>query len=128
MDPIADMLIRIKNAQMVRKETVSFPFSRVKSEITRILKEAGYLADFREKGRGPRKMIEVQLTYHDDVPAISGVKRISRPSQRIYTKGRASQKVGKKFGMLILSTSRGILTERDAKKLNVGGEVICEVW
>lgn len=126
-DPIADMLIRIKNAQAAGKETVAVPFSKVKQEIARVLKGAGFVADFEKKGRSAAaRKLEVRLKYTNSFPAVSLARRISRPGRRIYLKH--AQIFPKGRGVLrIISTSRRIMSDVEARKAGLGGEVLCEV-
>ena len=131
MDPIADMLISIKNAQAVGKETVFFPHSRMKMEIAKILQQEGFVREVSRKGRKSRKIIEVSLCY-DEVTGeakVHNVRRISKPSRRVYSGVAALHPVRKgSGGISILSTPKGLRTGRDAKRERVGGEVLCEVW
>ena len=132
MDPIADMLIRKKTAQAVRGEQVVMPFSKVKFKIANILKEAGYISEVERKNKKAKKVEHeyLQLTskYQDNQGALSGVKIISRPSRRMYIKAKEIKPVRSGYGIAIISTSKGIVNSREAKKLDLGGEIICEVW
>ena len=132
MDPIADMLIRIKNAQAVRGEQVVMPFSRVKFKIAGILKEAGYISEIERKIKKAKKAeheyLQLTLKYQDNQGAMSGVKVISRPSRRMYIKAKEIKSVRSGYGIAIISTSKGIMNSREARKLGLGGEIICEVW
>lgn len=124
-DPIADFLTRIKNAIAVRKKTVKVPYSKIKEEILNILKKEGYIEDYQKEGFE----IEITLRYlPSGAPALSGARRISKPGCRIYSKKNQLLKHKKGYGVLIISTPKGILTDREALKENVGGEIICEVW
>jgi len=127
-DPISDMLSRIKNAQGVRKETLEIPFSNVKYEIAKILAKEGFIKKTETKGRKTKKVIEVELKYEDKVPVISGIKKISKPGQRIYLGCQEIKRVKGGYGMAVISTSKGMMTDRDARKKKLGGEVICEIW
>ena len=124
-DPITDMLNRIRNAQAVSHKTVSIPFSNLKYEIAQILEKQGFVEKVEKKGRNPKRSIEITLKYP---VTISGLKRISKPGQRIYAgfKGIRSSKGG--YGILIISTPKGLMTDKEAKKNKLGGEVICEIW
>lgn len=135
VDVISDMLVQIKNAQMVKKPEVFVPFSKLKFEIAKILKKEGFVEEVEkvkrkiEKGKKkPKPFIKIKLKYEEGIGAISGIKRISKPGQRIYMgyKELRPKVVGK--GVLVLSTSKGILTHKEAKKLKVGGEVLFEIW
>jgi small subunit ribosomal protein S8 len=130
MDVISDLLTRIRNASMKGKEKVDVPFSRVKSEIVRTLKEEGYIANFKpvhvESKSG---VIRIFLKYtSDNTSVISGLKRVSKPGRRVYRSYGKIPKVQGPFGISILSTSRGIMTNVQAKSKKVGGEVLCQVW
>ncbi len=124
-DPIADMLNRIRNAQAVSKETVVIPFSNLKYEIAKILEKQGFVEKLEKKGRKPRKVFEITLKY----PAvISGLRRTSKPGQRIYTSAKEIKPVRGGYGILIVSTSKGLMTNKEAKRKKLGGEIICEIW
>ncbi|PMP66667.1 MAG: 30S ribosomal protein S8 [Thermodesulfobacterium geofontis] len=128
-DPIADMLIRIKNALMARHKSVIVPASKIKLEIVRILKEEGYIEDYKYIKEEPQPKIEIILKYDENKrPVIAGVKRISKPGRRIYKGYRDLPKVLDGFGIAIISTSQGIMTDHEARKRKIGGEVICEIW
>lgn len=132
MDQIADMLIRIKNAQAVRGEQVVMPFSKVKFKIANILKEAGYISEVERKNKKVKKSeheyLQLMLKYQDNQGALSGVKIISRPSRRMYLKAKDIKSVRSGHGLAIISTSKGIMNSKEAKKAGLGGEIICEVW
>jgi small subunit ribosomal protein S8 len=128
MDPIADMLVSIKNAQAVGKTTVSIPFSNLKYKISQILEKNGFIEKVEKRGRGPKRFIEITLKYENKVPAISGFKRISKPGQRIYLPYKKIKKVKGGYGIAIISTSKGVLTDKEAKKQKIGGEILCEIW
>ncbi len=124
-DPIADMLNRIRNAQAVVKATVVIPFSDLKYEIAKILEKQKLVGKIEKKGRKPRKIIEITLKY----PAvISGLRRISKPGQRIYTSVKEIKPVRGGYGILIVSTPKGLMTNKEAKRKKIGGEIICEIW
>lgn len=131
-DPIADMLNRIRNAQALLKERVSLPFSKIKYEIARILEKEGFIEKFEKKGRKTKKTLEIILKYHQEgsnkKPAILGFKRISKPGQRIYSKSKKIKKVKGGYGIVIISTSKGLMTGEEARKQKLGGELLCEVW
>ena len=127
-DPIADMLTRIRNAQAVGLATVTIPFSRIKQDIADILEKAEFVEKSDSKGRKTKKDIEIILKYKDGKGMISGLKRISKPGQRIYLPYTEIKRVREGFGMAIVSTSKGIMTDRDAKYQKLGGEIICEIW
>lgn len=130
-DPIADMLTRLRNACQARKARVDVPFSRIKLQIAEILKAEGFIEDFREvSGRIPgRNVIEVKLRYDDgNKPVIQNLQRVSRPGMRRYLGASDIPKVRQGQGVMILTTSRGLMTDRDARKQGVGGEALCAVW
>ena len=124
-DPISDFLIRLQNASMVGKETVSLPFSEMKLSIAEILKREGYLAGIDK--RKPYNLT-VSLIYKNGKPAITGVKRISKPSRRLYMGVREIKPIKRGFGLLVLSTPAGILTGKEAHTKRVGGEALFEIW
>ena len=128
MDPIADMLTTIRNAQAVLKPTVSIPFSGIKFQIANIFLKKGLVEKIEKKGTKTKKAIEITLKYEEKVPLISGLKRISKPGQRIYLGARQIKSVKGGYGIAIISTSKGLLTDKEARKQNLGGEVICEIW
>lgn len=128
MDPIADMLTRIKNAQMARHETVLIPFSKIKLEIAKIFKRDGWVSDFSKKGKKIKKFLEVSLKYADGQPAISDIKRISKPSRRMYIKSTEIKAIRQGFGSSIISTPQGLMTDKEARAKKVGGEILCEIY
>jgi small subunit ribosomal protein S8 len=128
-DPISDMLIRIKNALMARHKTVVVPGSRLKLEIARILKDEGYIEDYRVVEEKPQIKIEIVLKYDEKKrPVIAGIKRVSKPGRRIYRGYKELPRVLDGMGIAIISTSQGIMTDHEARKRRLGGEVICEIW
>jgi small subunit ribosomal protein S8 len=128
-DPIADFLTRIRNAGMARHETTAMPHSKMKVEMARILKEQGYIEDYSEKGAGAEKKLVVRLKYGPDGQrAIAGLRRMSRPGRRVYRKQARIPRVLDGLGVAILSTSRGILTDHEARRAGIGGEVLCFVY
>lgn len=128
MDPIADILIRIKNAQMARLETTLVPHSKLKNEIVKILKRENWIADFAKKGKKSRKFIEITLKYDNNEPKVSDVKRVSKPSRRVYIASDDIKPVRQGYGFAIISTPLGLLTDKEAKAKHVGGEVLCQIW
>ena len=126
-DPISDLLTRIRNACMVRKGRVEIPFSRMKQDILEVLKQEGYIEEYATIGEGARKALDVTLRYVGGIPVIHTIKRISKPGCRIYAKADLLPIVLNNRGIAILSTSKGVITNKAAKKLSVGGEVLCEV-
>ena len=128
-DPIADFLTRIRNAGMARHEKAEIPHSRMKAEMARILKEQGYINDYSEQSAGAEKRLVIELKYSSDGQrAITGLRRMSRPGRRVYRKQTNIPRVLDGLGVAILSTSRGILTDHEARRVGVGGEVLCFVY
>jgi small subunit ribosomal protein S8 len=128
-DPIADMLTRVKNAIMAEKKDVAIPLSTIKLEIAKILKEEGYIANFRiDKTQIPTQLF-VELKYSSKKQnVIEGLKRISKPGRRVYTEVDSIPKVLDGLGVAVISTSQGIVTGKECKKRNIGGEVLLYVW
>jgi len=127
-DPIADFLIRFKNATRAEKEEFSAPYSKIKAEIARILKEEGYIWSFELDTEGSHPEIKAKPKYVDHTPALTDLKRISRPGLRHYVGADEIPKVIGGMGITILSTSRGIMTGHKARKENIGGELLAKVW
>lgn len=127
-DPIADMLIRIKNAQAAQKEAAEVPFSALKFSIAKVLEKTGFIADMELRGKKAKRVIAIRLKYQEAVPGITGTRRVSKPGQRIYRSAEGVRRVKGGRGISILSTSKGIMTDREAKEAHAGGEVLCEVW
>lgn len=128
-DPIADMLTRIRNANVVKHETVDVPASNMKKELSRILLEEGFIRGYDVIEDGKQGIIRIQLKYgQSGERVISGLKRISKPGMRVYAANHEIPKVLNGLGISVISTSKGILTDKQARKENVGGEVICYVW
>lgn len=128
VDPIADMLNRIYNAQIQKKDVVEVPFSQLNYGIAKILEQNGFVKKVDFKGRKTKKIIEIELKYQDNAPSISGVRRVSKPAQRRYASARSQRMVRSGFGIAVISTSKGLMTNREARKQHVGGEILCEVW
>lgn len=128
-DPIADMLTRIRNGNDAKHKSVEIPASKIKAEIARTLLEEGYIKSFDVLEEGPQGKINVELKYgQNEEKVISGIKRISKPGLRVYAKNTEIPKVLGGLGIAIMSTSKGIMTDREARKAEVGGEVLCYVW
>ena len=127
-DPIADMLTRIRNAVRAKHTTVDVPYSKVKNEIAKILLDEGFVADIETVENGVNKNIRITLKYKDSKCVIQGLKRISKPGLRIYAEKEELPRVLNGLGIAIISTSKGIVTDKEARKLNVGGEVMAYVW
>jgi len=128
-DPIADFLTQIRNASVAKKDKIRIPRSNVKARLAEILHSEGFIRGFNVVEEGPQGAIEVQLKYDNaGLPIINGIKRVSKPGLRIYVAKDRIPKVLNGLGVSILTTSKGIMTDRDARAQNVGGEVICSVW
>ena len=128
-DPIADMLTRVRNAIRARHPKVDVPASKLKTEIARILKEEGYIQNFKVAEEGPKKIIKIYLKYNtNNAPVISSIERISRPGCRVYVGMTEIPRVLGGLGNNIMTTPRGVMTGRDAHKEHLGGEILCRVW
>ena len=127
-DPIADFLTRLRNASRAQKQELSLPFSNIKNDMARVLKTEGYIADFSVQGDGSEKSIRVTTKFVEQTPAISGLKRVSRPGLRRYVGAGEIPRVRGGQGIAILSTPRGVLSGREAKRQNVGGELLAYVY
>ncbi|MCB1309650.1 MAG: 30S ribosomal protein S8 [Leptospiraceae bacterium] len=127
-DPIADMLTRIRNASRARHEKAAFPGSRLKIAILDILKTEGFITDYSVKSEDKKQSVEVKLKYLNKRPVINQLERVSSPGRRLYLNARDLKPVRNNIGIAIVSTSKGVMTGRAAKKLNLGGEVLCQVW
>lgn len=128
-DPIADMLTRIRNAQMVKKQEVLIPYSKFKFEIAKILKHEDYIVSVEKIEEAKFPSLKIVLKYDEaNQPIINSIKRVSKPGQRVYVSKNNIASILNNFGIAILSTSSGIMTSKDAKKKGIGGEIICEIW
>jgi len=127
-DPIADMLVRVKNACMASLKEVKMPASNMKTEIAKVLKAEGYISDYKLEGEGAGKTLVVEIKYFGRQPVIEGIRRVSKPSCRIYCGTKDIPRVRNGLGTVILSTPKGIVSGRNAKKDNIGGEVLCYIW
>jgi len=127
-DPIADMLIRIKNAQAVLKPTVDIPYSKIKYQIALILAKEGFIEKVERKFRKNKKVLRIGLKYQDGQPAIADMKRVSKPGRRIYLSHKEIKPPKGGYGIAVISTSQGLMTDKEARKRHLGGEVLCEVW
>ena len=128
-DPIADMLTRVRNANSIRRRTVDVPFSRLKCGIADVLKREGFISDFLTIEAGPRSVLRLTLKYgQEGERVIRGIDRVSAPGRRVYSgaAGGAGFQAGQ--GIYVLSTDRGVLSDREARQKNAGGEVLCRVW
>ena len=127
-DPIADLLTRIRNANVVTHAQVEIPSSKLKVELVKILKEEGYIQDYEIKEKDGFKVIVVELKYISNKPVIRGLQRVSTPGLRTYSKAKNLPRVFGGMGVAIVSTSKGLMTDKLARKENIGGEVLCYVW
>lgn len=127
-DSISDMIIRIKNARDAQKDSLVIPYSKMKYAIANLLQKEGYIKSVAKKGKKITKFIELGLIYENGSPKISGVQRVSKFSKRVYQGAKDLKPVKHGYGMLVLTTSKGILTYSEAKKENVGGEVLFKIW
>ncbi len=127
-DPIADMLTRIRNAQMARHRRVDMPLSKLKVEIARLLKENHYIHDYKVLDDGTHPVLRLYLKYYQDKPVIRELRRVSKPGLRVYTKADRLPRVLGGLGVAVLSTSQGLMTDREARQRRMGGEVLCYVW
>ncbi|MBO6480743.1 MAG: 30S ribosomal protein S8 [Pelagibacteraceae bacterium] len=129
VDPIGDMLTRIRNGQMRSLNKINIPFSNFRLKILEVLKKEGYIIDFNiDNGKKKIKFLSVDLKYYEGQPVIKEIKRVSKPGRRIYSKATSIPKVLNGLGLAILSTSKGVMSDSDAMKNNLGGEIICKVF
>lgn len=126
-DPLADMFTRIRNGQMARKKSVEIPSSKQKVELARVLRDEGYIDGYEVVGENAIAVLRVDLKYYEGKPVIEHISRVSRPGLRVYKKVNELPRVKQGLGVLIVSTSRGVMTDRAARKANVSGEIICQV-
>ena len=127
-DPIADYLVRVRNAIAAKHETVEIPASKMKLEITKILLEEGFIQNFKVQEDSKQDVLKIFLKYSEGQPVITGLKQISKPGCRVYSTRDTVPKVIGGLGISILSTSRGVMTGHDSTKTGIGGEVLCEIW
>ena len=128
-DPISDLLTRIRNALRSGHERVDIPASRIKEEICSVLKREGFIESYALTENGKQGILQVKLKYAvDGKPVLQGARRVSKPSLRVYARGRSIKPFRSGLGISILTTSRGVMTGKEARKANVGGEVLCNVW
>ncbi|MDC1071394.1 30S ribosomal protein S8 [Acidimicrobiia bacterium] len=128
-DPISDLLTRIRNASMVSKPSVSIPHSNFKFDLAKLLKNEGYISDVKISGDGAQKSIDIDMKYSEEgTSVISGMKRLSKPGQRVYSSFDKLPRNNGGLGTVVVSTSRGLLSDSEARKRKLGGELICEVW
>lgn len=126
-DPIADMLTRIRNASAVKKSELVLPYSKFKANLAQLLLKQGFLQGVGEL-QSEHKMLEIKLKYASGEPVISGIKRVSKPGQRIYLPADKLPRTNSGYGVTVVSTSKGLMTDKEARKQKVGGEVVCQVW
>ena len=128
-DPISDLLTRLRNASMVSKPSVSIPHSNFKFELAKLLKNEGYVSDVKVSGEGVKKLIDIDMKYSEEgISVISGMNRLSKPGQRVYSSFDSLPRNNGGLGTVVVSTSRGLLSDSEARKRKLGGELICEVW
>lgn len=128
-DPIADMIVRIQNASAVRKSTVLVPYSKMKLSIAELLEKEGFVKSVAKKGKKVAKSIEIGLVYGEDgEPRVSGVQRVSKFSKRVYMGSKKLYPVKSGYGLMVLTTPKGILSDKEARKENVGGEALFKIW
>ena len=128
-DPISDLLTRIRNAVMVSKSNIEIPHSKFKFQLTSLLKDEGYVSDIKITGEGTKKIINIELKYSEDGSSvISGMNRLSKPGNRVYSSFDKLPRNNGGLGTVVVSTSRGLLSDSEARKRKLGGELICEVW
>ena len=129
VDPIGDMLTRIRNGQMRSLNTIDIPFSNFRFKILEVLKKEGYIIDFKiDKDKENKKIIKLDLKYYEGQPVIREITRISKPGRRVYSRADSIPRVHSGLGLAILSTSKGVMSDSEAIKNNLGGEVICRVF
>jgi small subunit ribosomal protein S8 len=128
IDSIGDMLIRIQNALMASHQQVTIPHSKMKEAVAQILLNNQYISEMKVVDKSPQKDIEITLRYVGKLPAISGVKRVSKPGRRLYAGAKKAPVTLGGYGLTILTTNKGVMTSKEARKQNVGGEVLCQVW
>ena len=128
-DPISDMITRIRNAQIRTLNTVLIPNSKLRARILDVLKEEGYISDYKPStNEKNNKLLLIDLKYHNGIPVIKEITRVSKPGRRIYTKAESIPKIQNGLGIAIVSTSKGIMTDNDARTKRIGGEIICKVF
>jgi small subunit ribosomal protein S8 len=128
MDPVSDLLIRIKNAQGAGRESLELPYSKIKFNIAKILEREGFLAGVERKGPKAKERLQLNLKYVQGAPTIQDLRRVSKIGQRIYTSAHKIKRVKQGYGLAIISTSQGLMTDKEAKQKKLGGEILCEIW
>ena len=127
-DPIGDMIARIKNAQMRNHKKVELPSSNFKAKIAEILKSEGFIIDFKVNLENNKSILSINLKYHSGSPVIGTIERVSKPGRRIFSRAESLPKINNGLGIAIISTPKGVMTDVDARKQKVGGEIICKVF
>lgn len=127
-DPIADFLTRVRNAIKADKKTVDIPLSKMKAGIADILKKTSYISDYSVVENDGKKFISIKLKYNNGICVIEGLRKVSKPGIRKYVKHESLPRVRNGLGIAVVSTSKGLMTEKEARKLQIGGEVICAIW
>jgi small subunit ribosomal protein S8 len=127
-DPIADMLTRVRNGQSAEKKTVQMPSSGIKASIAKVLRDEGYIESFQVIKAGEKTVLSVDLKYYEGKPVIEMIDRVSRPGLRVYKTAESLPKINAGLGISIISTNKGLMTDRSARLLGIGGEVICNVY
>lgn len=127
-DPIADMITRMKNAGNAGNQTVLVPYSKLKMSIAELLEKEGYVKSVAKKGKKIAKTIEIALIYEDGKPRVQGAERVSKFSKRVYQKAKGIRPVKNGYGLLVLTTPKGIISDKDAREQNVGGEALFKIW
>ena len=128
VDPIGDMITRIRNAQLRALNNVSIPSSKFRAKILEVLKQEGYIANYKISSENKKETLQVDLKYNKGFPVIKEIKRVSKPGRRIYAKASSIPKIQNGLGLAIVSTSMGIMSDNDARTKNIGGEIICRVF
>ncbi len=128
IDPITDLLNQIRNAQAVSKTEIAIPLSKMKYEIAKILLSEGYISEVQKAKTDKKKILKIVLKYNNGMPAITGLKRVSKSGQRIYAKASAIKPIRRGYGISIISTSKGLMTNKKARKIKLGGEILCKIW
>ena len=127
-DPIGDMLARLKNSQKRNHKKVELPSSKFKVKIAEILKSEGYIVDFKELSEGPKINLQINLKYNSGNPVINSIERVSKPGRRVFSRAESLPKLNNGLGIAIVWTPKGVMTDIDARKHNIGGEIICKVF
>ena len=127
-DPIGDMIARIKNAQMRNHKIVELPSSNFKIKISNILKSEGYILDYKTNTEANKSILSIYLKYHSGNPVISTIERVSKPGRRVFSRAESLPKINNGLGIAIVSTPKGVMSDTEARKNNIGGEIICRVF